>query len=315
MENSVTIPDRGEHAAAKPDRSSLITTRVLASISFLLVTAIVVNLLFAQQPWLKMVNLALVLATAATVFSAFSNVALRRSTHEHHLPSTPPADKLANSIPRTPMQSHVRGESRNCRINKQSKDGQLSFDAMLDLQYLCVVIAGVIAACLLSLALSSQLPLIPYSARLAGIDPTLKMFIYLFGGIALAYIVHLVRKPVRALQFNKTTGVFWIEKQLVFGWKAGISAQMPISQIAALQIISYSQKHRLLHKLHPNDAPQNSPRQSPACEFEVNVVFGSGERVNIINHTNGKALYSDAKSLAAFLDVPVWYSRHGECTG
>ena len=311
MENSVTIPDSGEHAAAEPDRASQITTRVLASIGFLLVTALVVNLMFPQQPWLKLLNLALVLASGATVFASFSSLAIDHSTQMRDVPLTPHIDKLANSIPQTPMRSHVRGESRNCRISKQSKDSQLSFEAMLDLQYLCVVIAGVIAACLLSLALSSQLPLLPYSTKLAGIDPTLKMFIFLFGGIALAYIVYLVRKPVRALKFNKTTGVFWIEKQLVFGWKAGVSAQMPISQIAALQIISYSQKHRLLHKLNPN----NAPRQSPACEFEVNVVFGSGERVNIINHTNGKALYSDAKSLASFLDVPVWYSRHGECTG
>jgi len=307
MENRVTISDSGKHTAAKSDRPSQITALVLGSTSLLLITALVVNVLFAQQPWLKMVNLALAFATAATVFSAFSNVALRRSTHEHHLPAAPHADKLANSILRTPMRSHVQGESRNCRINKQSKEGQLSFDAMLDLQYLCVVIAAVITACLLSLALSSQLPLIPYSTKLAGIDPTLKMFIFLFGGIALVYIVHLVRKPVRALKFNKNTGVFWIEKQLVFGWKTGESAQMPIAQIAALQILSYSQKHRLQHLL--------SPKTAPACEFEVNVVFGNSERVNIINHTNGKALYSDAKSLAAFLDVPVWHSCHGECTG
>jgi len=134
------------------------------------------------------------------------------------------------------------------------------------------------------------------------------MFFYLFGGIALFYIACLLRKPVRALEFDKNTGVFWIEKRRVFGWKVGESAQMPIAHIHALQIVSYTNREAYLQTSAQElpSSTHDSNHQKPVKEYEVNVVFRNGERVNIINHKNKKAIHSDANILGAFLGVPIW---------
>jgi len=172
----------------------------------------------------------------------------------------------------------------------------MSCAPIFNLQYLSLIIAGFITACLLSVSLSSSLPLIPFSTVLTTIEPSLKMFIYLFGGIALFYITCLLLKPVRALEFDKISGVFWIEKKRVFGWKVGESAQMPVAQIYALQIVSYTN----------HESTEQTGARRAIREYEVNVVFRNGERVNIINHKNKKAISSDTEELSTFLDVPVW---------
>ena len=104
----------------------------------------------------------------------------------------------------------------------------------------------------------------------------------------------MLSKPVRTLEFDKNKGVFWIEKQLIFGWKVGESAQMPIAQICSLQILSYANPEGINYK-----------NQISAREHEINVVFCNDERVNIVSHRNGKAIRQDANVLAAFLEVPV----------
>ena len=196
----------------------------------------------------------------------------------------------------TPVRPILSGESRNCRIS-QSTATRFSFEPILDLQYLALLIAGLLTIFMFLLAVSGQTPSVPYSKMLSTLDPTLTMFVYLFGTIALTYIGHLLRKPGRALIFDKNAGVFWIEKMRVFGWKVGESAQMPLFQIVALQILSSTDQTRQQTDSHL------TPR--PVSEYEVNVVFHSGERVNIINHQNIKAIRQDARALAEFLRVPI----------
>ena len=171
----------------------------------------------------------------------------------------------------------------------------MQFAPILTLQYTSLLIATALLVCLLSILLSGSLPQLPYSHAIAALDPTMKTFIYFFGSCALFYVVTLLRKPVRALEFNKNTGVFWIEKQLVFGLKVGESAQMPIAQVCALQTLSYCNPHSINYK-----------NQATGGEHEINVVFRSGERVNIVKHCSRSSIRRDAFTLAAFLEVPVW---------
>lgn len=199
------------------------------------------------------------------------------------------------------MRLHVNGESRNLKVNPRSTATHLRFAPVLTLQYTSLIIATVLLVCLLSILLSGSLPQLPYSSVIATLDPTLKAFIYFFGCSALVYVGFLLYKPVRALEFNKDTGVFWIEKQLVFGWKTGESAQMPVAQVCALQILSYAHPDGINYKGHVS-----------ATEHEVNVVFCNGARVNVMNHSNGRAIRQDAGALAAFLDVPVHDCRQDE---
>ena len=90
---------------------------------------------------------------------------------------------------------------------------------------------------------------------------------------------------------------------------------MPLAQIYALQVIAYTSRE---HHTHCEDLalPQNSTLVEPInpissgkrclTEYEVNVVFQSSRRVNIINHRNARALRRDVQQLADFLNVPVW---------
>ena len=199
-----------------------------------------------------------------------------------------------DSIATTAMRAHVNGESRNCKIDPKSTSTCIRFAPILTLQYISLLIATMLLVCLASILLSGSLPQLPYSHVIATLDPTLKAFIYFFGCGALIYVASLLSKPVRALEFDKNKGVFWIEKQLIFGWKVGESAQMPVAQICSLQILSYA---------HPEGI--NYKSQVSTKEHEINVVFCNDERVNIVSHCNGKAIRQDANALAAFLQVPV----------
>ncbi len=193
------------------------------------------------------------------------------------------------------MRPHVNGESRNCKINPRSTATHLQIAPILTLQYISLLIAIALLVCLLSILLSGNLPQLPFSNAIATLDETTKAFIYFFGCGALCYVAVLLRKPVRALEFNKNTGVFWIEKQLIFGHKVGESAQMPIAQVCALQTLSYTNPRSINYK-----------NNAAGREHEINVVFRSGERVNIVKHRNGGAIRQDASQLATFLEVPVW---------
>lgn len=216
-------------------------------------------------------------------------------------------DELAQSIPWTPVRPHINGDSRNCKISDRSTATRMLFEPILTLQYTSLIIGTILLACLLSILVSDSVAQLRYSSAIASLDPTVKTFIYFFGCTALFYVAFLLRKPVRALEFNRDKGVFWIEKRRVFGWKVGESAQMPITQVHALQVVNYSSRMSD-QKNSDSDNPQSGLRtdQAGANEYEVNVVFRDGKRVNIINHRNGKAISHDAAKLAEFLDVPVW---------
>lgn len=196
------------------------------------------------------------------------------------------------------MRPHVSGESRNCTISQSSSATCLLFAPICTLQYVATLAGAVITVFLLSQLLTSITDIgVPF---LTITDPNIKVFACLFGVAALAVIANMLSKPVRALEFNKSMGVFWIEKRRAFGWKIGESAQMPLSQIYALQILSYK-KHNV-----NSTTENNSSNTTGVTNNEINVVFRNGERVNIINHLNSGAIRRDAGKLAEFLSVPVW---------
>ncbi len=85
---------------------------------------------------------------------------------------------------------------------------------------------------------------------------------------------------------------------------------MPIAQVAALQIIQYSKQRQLRHTLQAQDnLSQIKTQHGCGKEYEINVVFRSGNRVNIISHRNRRAILEDCSALAAFLDVPIWHKN------
>ncbi len=316
MINRVNINSRTKYATNRANCPSHVPVAI--AIGVIIVAVAAINRVFADQPWLNNLNNALpfmaVILAIGGLIVLLSNTTFRESITPKKVSRKPIvySDAVANSIAWSALRPQVTGESRNCRISPRSTTSRLLFEPIFTLQYLAVILASVIVAFLLSFALSASLPFIPYGAVLSAIEPTLKMFIYLFGGVALVYIGYLLLKPVRAIEFNKNMGVFWIEKTRIFGWKAGQSAQMPLAQIYALQIISYTNREAYINyknqiQQQGHSSPSYVDTDTPTVtEYEINVVFCSGERVNIINHRNHKAIRLDANTLAAFLNVPVW---------
>lgn len=311
MKNRVTIrsvqADRAHHRREPGHVPTAIITATVAT-AILLVAATTV---FSDQGLFGKLVSVLMFAGPAILCAA---IFLQRANNNENVSRNQIRydDELANTVPWSAMRPHVTGESRNCKISQHSTANHLMFVPIFTLQYVLLVIAAVVLAGMVYMGLTGSLPHLPYINEISSIDPSLKAFIYLFGATALFYTACLLRKPVRALEFDKNKGVFWIEKQRIFGWKVGESAQMPISQIYALQIISYTNREAYLH-YKDQIAAQGHKRpsfvgndQKAIKEYEVNVIFRNGERVNIINHRNGKAIKMDAATLGEFLDIPVW---------
>lgn len=216
-------------------------------------------------------------------------------------------DAIHDNLPWSAMRPHAVGESRNCKIDTASSDTWLHFKPIFNLQYVTLIISSILCACLLSLTLFGCLPFLPADRFNVDIDPSFTTFIYLFCSTGLALVASLLRKPLRALEFDKSRGIFWIEKTRIFGWKVGESAQMPLAQVHALQVLSY--QTREAHDTDLRSSRSADEKSTKAKEYEINVVFRCGERVNIMNHRNAKAIKSDAEVLAEFIGVPIWTLR------
>ena len=46
--------------------------------------------------------------------------------------------------------------------------------------------------------------------------------------------------------------------------------------------------------------------KSSFYSYELNLVLANGRRINVVDHGNIESLQKDARTLAAFLDIPVW---------
>ena len=105
------------------------------------------------------------------------------------------------------------------------------------------------------------------------------------GGVMLAQF----GKPI---VFDKVKGYYWKGRQApdqVFD-PSTLKHCAPISRIHALQLIA--------ERCHGNKQSYYS--------YELNLVLDDGERKNVIDHGNRKALREDAQTLSAFLGKPVW---------
>ena len=92
--------------------------------------------------------------------------------------------------------------------------------------------------------------------------------------------------------FSKINHLFWKgrkEPGMVFS-NDQIKVLMEINHIYALQLIS----------------EYCSSDKSSYYSYELNLVLGDGERINVIDHGNKKNILEDAQKLAEFLNKPLW---------
>lgn len=312
MKKGITDRHHISGTAQKKGDSSLILLVAVVAIGLIigLVAGMKLNTNFAtaNQTWINTQYYALLAISSILVLGTIAAQHKDNQPGRKRSTDTDYRDELASQIPWTALKPNLRGESRNCRISHRSNSNRLLFSPIFSFQYTTIILATMVIANLTLTTLTARLPQMQISGAAQTTDPVFTTFICLFSLAVFFCVAWLLRKPVRALEFNKQLGVFWIEKYRVFGWKVGESAQMPIAQIHALQIIGFSKSSLETSQSkigQSNTGRFNNPNLS-AQDYEVNVVFHNGGRVNIISHQNYRSLKKDTAALAAFLDVPVW---------
>ena len=92
--------------------------------------------------------------------------------------------------------------------------------------------------------------------------------------------------------FDQARAAFWRGRKqpamMSTGGQKGSST--PLSAIHALQLIS----------------EYVSGDKSSYYSYELNLVLGDGDRINVVDHGNLERLRADAQTLARFLDKPIW---------
>ena len=96
----------------------------------------------------------------------------------------------------------------------------------------------------------------------------------------------------RPIVFDKTKGAFWKARQspAALSMKQDRKHFAELERIHALQLI----------------AEYVRGNKTSYYSYELNLVLGNGDRVNVIDHSNESKLREDARTLSAFLEKPVW---------
>ena len=92
--------------------------------------------------------------------------------------------------------------------------------------------------------------------------------------------------------FDKNRGFFWKSRQGPEKTTTHSSAKKStrLKNIHALQLVSeYCRGNK-----------------SSFYSHELNLVLSNGRRINVVDHGNGEKLKGDARTLAAFLEKPIW---------
>lgn len=100
----------------------------------------------------------------------------------------------------------------------------------------------------------------------------------------------------KPITFDRSAGFYWRGRQspeMLFGDVPDSKKFVPLDQIYALQIISE----------YCRSSGKNS---SSYHSYELNLVLNDRTRVNVVDHGKYSALRTDAETLAAFLEVPLW---------
>ncbi len=113
----------------------------------------------------------------------------------------------------------------------------------------------------------------------------------IFGGVGV-YVLYGARN---GLVFDSAKGSYYRGKVYDASLTADRDKLGMLSDIYALQIISEHVR-----------SSSSSGGSSSYNSYEINLVFGDGERLNVMDHGKLAAIEKDAKTLAQFLSVPIW---------
>lgn len=311
MKKRVTVPGTLADTAHTTREASHVSMIMLTTVVLAGILLFATSVAFTGHGWLESLNTALLILCPIILIGTLVTQRKGNYSSAKHSNATYCDDEIAHLISWAPLRPYATGESRNCKISHCSNNSRMLFEPILSFQYTALILAATVIGCLITASLTASLPMLLKRGVTATSDPTYTTFIALFSIAVMSCVGWLLKKPVRAVVFAKEQGVFWIEKYRVFGWKVGESAQMPIAQIHALQIINFSKSSASLlqadqNEMHGDELAKRGCSSDQVREYEINVVFRNGERVNIISHRNCRAIMHDATALASFLEIPVW---------
>lgn len=223
--------------------------------------------------------------------------------------------RVANRrIPDSAVRPEVFGESYNAKISAQlTTDQHLKIVPLWHFHSIALFLALVLTTVLSMVALVDSVnPDDPEFSALAPensihfffatIPPGFVPFVFFFGLVALALMVNGLRKSVRAITFDLEKNLCTIEKLWLFGFFSHADKPVIISEIAALQLTSYTDKEAATRYTHQTGKKQRWCSDKPTKEYELNLVVLDGSRINIVNHRYKRGILRDATTLCRWLN-------------
>lgn len=180
----------------------------------------------------------------------------------------------------------------------------LTIEPVMTANYVAFSVATFILMSISLLLIADQFSMLqaPVLRQLRSIPPEVQVALVMCGIVIVSIIGNHLCKPSRRIVFDIRQRVLWIEKVVIFGIKIKESAQMPVTQVVALQQL---ENNNLITVDNINLPIRSSRRRTTG--YELNVVFGNNERVNLLGPVMQKRFIAkNAGTIAEFLNVPVW---------
>lgn len=123
-------------------------------------------------------------------------------------------------------------------------------------------------------------------------------------------MINGLRKPLRLVDFDRKINQCRISKSWVFNIVRKELSTHTLNKVTALQLLTYTDRQAALHhnrntgNLAINDSYSGS--EHPTSEYELNLVYDDGARVNVINHCYMRGIKRDAIALQKWLNVPLY---------
>jgi len=310
MKDRVTILKSQNPVPANSRNSTIAGVVIICAAIAAVVAYAVINQILSGHSWLPILNGVMIMCAPVAAFIALL-VAVPHFAANRVKPSRDRitySDPVAKKIPWSAMRPEVGGESRNCAISRASNSNRMYFYPILLSRYLTFLMASLLVLLVLWLQFRGHTM---YAENSPPVPIYIKFLGYAFVFMLLKVLSKSFLNPVRALTFEKGTDLLRIENKRIFGISYGDMQEKSLSSIYALQIITYTDREirmqygeQLKAKGCSTWTTTSNNRSVP--EYEINVVFKNGERLNIINHKGKRAIYSDVKKLSEFLRVPIW---------
>ena len=118
-------------------------------------------------------------------------------------------------------------------------------------------------------------------------------FLPIFGSIFFAAGIFIYKLMNKRVVFDKNRKAFWVGNKYIFELsnpKEELKVYCELTDIHAIQLVS----------------EYCSGNDSSFYSYEINLVLKDSSRLNVVDHGDDAGIRIDAKTLGAFLDVPVW---------